>query len=425
MKKSLIALAVLGAFASGAQAQTNVTIGGVIQADLKSYKVGGISAANAAAGRQGNNELRVDDDYTSRFWLTGSEDLGGGNSAIFYVENRFNTDVNNVSGDGNGLGNGNTYLGLKGAWGQVTVGKHTMMSGEGAAVEYGINGIQALPSSSLATNTILNYVGNQAITTSRVNNSILYQTPKFSGFSAAFGLSTSNAGNEGNLNCTGNGLTALVSGNGQNAAGTAASTTASTTCPTLVTAAAGNQATYNDGRAYFLKGNYTNGPVYINLAYWDNQIEGRPVTVAAGTADQQQIRLSGSYAFPFGLKVGLQYDRATLKDVGRTAVVAGVDRRRTAWELPVSYSFGPNTILFSYTKANDFSDLANSGAKLWTLGYDYAFSKRTNVGVFFSKLSNDAAGLYQPYKVNTSQNGSTLLAGETASIFAVSVKHIF
>ncbi|MBS0308659.1 MAG: porin [Proteobacteria bacterium] len=400
MKKSFIALAVLGAFASGAQAQTNVTIGGVIQGDLKSYKVGGISGVNAAAGRQGNNELRVDDDYTSRFWLTGSEDLGGGNAAIFYIENRFSTDQRQSTGlaDGAGLGDGNTYVGLKGAWGQFTVGKHTMMAGEGAATEYGITGVQALPSSSLATNTILNYVGNRTITNSRVVNSILYQTPKFSGFGAAFGYSPNAGANENTINNTNN---------------------------------------YSEGSAYFLKGNYTNGPIYVNLAYWNNKTQGRPVTINANgsNADQTQFRLSGSYAFPFGLKVGLQYDRATLKDLGRTAVLAGVDRSRNAWEIPISYQFGANTILFSYTKANDFSDMANTGAKLWTLGYDYALSKRTNIGVFFSKLDNDyngtagAAGnatlAYSPYKAGTSQNGSALLTGESGTIFAVSLKHIF
>jgi len=377
MKKSLIALAVLGAFATGAQAQTNVSIGGVIQADVKNFKVG-------STARVVKNEVRIDDDYTSRFWLTGTEDLGGGLSALFYVENRFSTDQRQSTGlaDGAGLADGNTYLGLKGNFGQVTVGKHTMMAGEGAAVEYGITGVQALPSSSLATNTILNYVGNQVITNSRVVNSIVYTSPKFSGFTGVVGVSTNAGGNEGVINGTN---------------------------------------TYSDGRAYFLKGNYSNGPIYLNAAYWDNKIEGRPVVITPANADQKQFRLSGSYAFPFGLKAGLQFDRATLKN----AVAAGVDRKRNAWEIPVSYQFGQSTVLASFTKANDYSGTDNTGAKLWTLGYDYALSKRTNVGAFYSKLSNDNLGNYTPYKTNTSQNGSSLVAGESAQIFAVSVKHTF
>jgi predicted porin len=325
--------------------------------------------------------------------LKGSEDLGGGLKALFYIENRLNTDVAANIGDGNGLGNGNTYVGLEGGFGQLTAGKHTMMAGEGTAVEYGIQGGQALPSSSLATNSILNYVGNRAITTSRVPNSILYQSPKFSGFSGAVGFSTNNGGIEGQA------------------------------------VGATPAADYSKGRAYFLKGNYTNGPIYLNLAYWNNQIEGRPtvITLGGANADQKQIRLSGSYALPMGVKVGFQWDRATLDGAG----IGGADRKRNAWEIPVSYQFGASTVLASFTKANDFSDQDNTGAKLWTLGYDYALSKRTNVGVFFSKLKNDNNGTagsavaYSPYKAGTSQNGSALFTGESASIFSVSVKHTF
>ncbi|CAN5485609.1 porin [soil metagenome] len=409
MKKPFLALAVLSTFAVAAQAQTNVTIGGIVQANVKNYQVGNST-------RSTSNELRIDDDYTSRFWLTGTEDIGGGNSAIFYIQNRFNTDVNNIQGDGNGLANGDTWVGLKGGWGQATIGKHTMMAGEGVVTEYGANGIPAIPASMFATNSVLGFVGSQNLTHTRVANSILYRSPSFSGFSGSIGFGASGAnGNEGNLACSGTGLTSIVS----NATVTA---TATATCPTVATA---GSTDYSNGHQLFLKGGYANGPIYVNLAYWKTQFEGRPVAVTAGNADQSQVRLSASYTLPGGFKIGAQYDRATLANVGRTATVAGVDRTRTAWEIPASYTFGPNTILASYTRAGDQSGVANSGSKMYVLGYDYAFSKRTNVGVYYSKLSNDAAATYQPYKTGTSSNGSTLLAGESASILAFGVKHTF
>lgn len=383
MKKSLIALAVLGAFAAGAQAQTNVQLGGRIQVDVKNYKVGGSSRANL------QNELRVDDDETSRFWLSGTEDLGGGLKALFYVENRFNTDIRTSEGaNGNGLANGNTYVGLSGGWGQITAGKHTFMEDQGNAVQYGIQGGQALPNSILGSKAILNYVdaagtGNRSIglSTSRVSNSIQYVTPNFSGFKGIVGYSTNPNGNEGQA-------------------------------PT----AGAVPADYSKGQAYFLAGNYSNGPIFLNAAYWNHNLEGRPAT-----GDQRQVRLSGSYAFPFGLKAGFQWDRATVKGQG----VAGGDARRNAWQLPVSYQIGAHTFLVEYTKAGSIKGEANSGAKLWTLGYDYALSKRTNVGVFYGKLDNDANARYQLDGAGTSQNGSLLLAGESASVFAVAVKHIF
>jgi predicted porin len=387
MKKSLLTMAVFGALSSLAQAQTNVTIGGVIQADLKDYSIGN-SARNTA------HEIRIDDDYTSRFWLTGSEDLGGGNSAIFYVQNRLNTDVASTIGDGNGLSNGDSYLGLKGNWGQATIGKHTMMDGEGSATEFGPNGQPALPTSMFATKSVLSFVGNTGLTVTRVVNSVMYKSPVFSGFSGSIGIGASGSNaTEGTIPAAG--------------------------------AAVGAAGDYSNGSQFFIKGNYTNGPIYLNLAYWKTTVEGRPATVTAATADQSQIRLSGSYLLPGGFKIGAQYDRATLSSVGRVAGVGGADQTRNAWEIPVSYTFGPSTVLASYARAGDISRIANSGTKMWVLGYDHALSKRTNIGVFYSKLSNDAAGLYQPYKSGTSSNGSTLLAGESASILALSVKHTF
>ncbi|MGZ3158523.1 MAG: porin [Burkholderiaceae bacterium] len=400
MKKSLLALAVLGAFASAAQAQ--VTIGGVIQANVKDYKV-----TSPAAGRTPANEIRVDDDYTSRFWLTGTEDLGGGNSALFYIENRFNTDVQNNNGVGNGLGNGDTFVGLKGGWGQLTVGKHTMMYTQGLATELGKNGISAIPSSMWGTFSILDEINGAYVTVSRVGNSILYKTPNLSGFSGSLGYSTAPTGTEGNLACTNGGQQNYVTNAG----------TAATGCPTATPA---NNNTYSQGGAGFITANYSNGPIYVNLAGWKEYAEGQ----IAGS-DKTQYRLSGSYAFPFGLKVGLQYDKAKSK----TAATGIENGNRAAWELPVSYTFGANTILGSYTKAGDNTvagtKVASSGAKMFTLGYDYALSKRTNVGVFYSKLKNDTNGIYQPFLAGTSATGSGLSFGETATQFALGVKHTF
>lgn len=371
MKKSLLALAILGAFASAAQAQ--VTIGGVVEANIKDYKVGNTT-------RKVQNEIRIDDDYTSRFWLTGTEDLGGGNAALFYVENRLNTDVSSSNGSGNGLSNGDTFLGLKGGWGQFTAGKHSMMYSQGVGTERGKNGIQALPISFYATFSVLDQINGSNITTSRVQNSILYKLPKLSGFNGSVGYSTQTSGNEGTINGTTN---------------------------------------YSSGGAAYLQGGYSNGPIYVNLAYWKEYSEGRT------GEDKTQARLSGSYAFPFGLKIGLQLDQAKSK-----SSVTGVETgKRGAFDIPVSYSFGANTILASYARAGNTSvggtSVANSGAKFFTLGYDYALSKRTNVGVFYNKLKNDTAGAYHPFSSGSSPTGSTPLAGESVTAFALGIKHTF
>ncbi|MBI1891176.1 MAG: porin [Burkholderiales bacterium] len=373
MKKTLAALAVLGAFATAAQAQTNVSIGGVIQANWKSYSIG-----NSARATQ--TEYRIDDDYTSRFWLTGTEDLGGGLSALFYVENRLNTDVSNTLGTGNGLSNGDTFLGLKGSWGQVTVGKHSWMGGAGLTAEaLSGSGIVAMPSSMWATMSIMNQSGRSFVDYldggTRRANSITYRSPVMSGFSAVVGVSTNPAGNEGVV--------------------------------------AGTAGTYSDGREYFLSGSYANGPLSANLAYRNYQVEGTTTT------SDKQWRLYGFYKLPMGLKLGLIIDRATRDTAAASAA-------RTAWAIPVSYVFGKNTLLANFARAGDMGGVANTGAKMWTLGWDYALSRRTNVGVYYSKLSNDSAAAYQPFAAGLgSLTGSALAAGESAQTIALGIKHTF
>jgi predicted porin len=264
-----------------------------------------------------------------------------------------------------------------------------MMSIEGVMTEYGSNAMPALPASLYGTASVLNFVGNQNFTATRINNSILYQSPTLNGLSGRIGISTSGSNsNEG-------------------------------------TAPAGGGSDYADGYQLFFKANYAKGPVYLNLAYWATKAEGRPTTITPANADQRQVRLSASYALHSGLKVGAQLDRATLAGVGRVAGVGGADITRTAWEVPISYTTGPSTLLASFTRAGDFSTAADTGAKMWVIGYDYALSKRTNIGVFYGKLSNDSAGTYTPFLSGTSATGSRLRAGESARTVALGIKHAF
>lgn len=391
MKKSLIALAVLGAVATGAQAQSNVQIGGLFQVVGKSYKVSDVNVAARPAGQSLKNEFRLDDDHGSRLWFKGTEDLGNGLSALFYMESRFRTDTGSGA-----FADGNTYVGLNSkSLGQLTFGRQTLMDGQGSSVETGLNGAPAMSLGMYAGKTILSYVNGFGIDTGRSNNVIQYASPNFSGFSATAAVATSNGSTEG-------------------------------TAPTTGTA----NNNYDEGRKLFLVGNYKNGPIYVNLAYLTTKTDGQPnlvnLTTAANMPDKEEIRLSASYVFG-GFKTGFQFDRATLEKVGRTnAGVGGNDQTRNAWQIPVSYTFGPHTIQASFTKAGDVSNAAtaDTGAKMWVLGYDHALSKRTNVGVFYSKVDNERNGVYQPNGAGTT-NGSTLLAGESASIVTLGMMHKF
>jgi predicted porin len=89
MKKSLLALAVLGAFAGAASAQSSVTIYGLV--DLAITKGNGGTAPNVAAN--GLSEAYImKQSSSSRLGFRGNEDMGGGLSAQFQLEQRFTPD---------------------------------------------------------------------------------------------------------------------------------------------------------------------------------------------------------------------------------------------------------------------------------------------------------------------------------------------
>jgi len=106
MKKSLLAIAVLGAFSTVASAQSSVTLYGRIDQNV-TYQDPGKNVA-AASGRLGKGVTKMNDGGVngfggSRWGLRGSEDLGEGLRAYFVLES-------SISGD-TGAGGGSTVSG--------------------------------------------------------------------------------------------------------------------------------------------------------------------------------------------------------------------------------------------------------------------------------------------------------------------------
>lgn len=83
MKKSIVALAVLGSFAGVAAAQSSVTLFGVVDAAVRYTSANGQSVTGLASGGSS----------TSRFGVRGVEDLGGGLKAGFWLESAINVDA--------------------------------------------------------------------------------------------------------------------------------------------------------------------------------------------------------------------------------------------------------------------------------------------------------------------------------------------
>lgn len=110
---STAALAVLGALALSAQAQTNVTIYGIADVAIERFKTEpGASTLNMSSGVQSG----------SRVGFRGTEDLGSGLSASFVLENGFDISSGSL-GQGGRLFGRQAWVGLNGNFGSVKLGR--------------------------------------------------------------------------------------------------------------------------------------------------------------------------------------------------------------------------------------------------------------------------------------------------------------
>jgi predicted porin len=105
MKKSLLALAVLGAFAGVASAQSSVTIYGLLDQAVMKSNGGTASNPGAPAG----SAYQVAQSAGSRLGFRGNEDMGGGLSAQFQIEHRFSPDTGAV-GNTDSFWQGRSYV---------------------------------------------------------------------------------------------------------------------------------------------------------------------------------------------------------------------------------------------------------------------------------------------------------------------------
>lgn len=111
MKKSLLALAVLGAFAGVASAQSSVTLFGVVDLNARYVKNDGV-ARRVSLSQDGIN--------SSRLGFRGTEDLGGGLSAQFWLEGGVNADTGTTNAKFFGR---RSTVSLVGGFGEVRLGR--------------------------------------------------------------------------------------------------------------------------------------------------------------------------------------------------------------------------------------------------------------------------------------------------------------
>lgn len=179
MKKTLLAAALLAGFAGVAQAETSVTLYGIIDTGLGYNKISG-----AKDGGPVSNGSRIGMingvQNGSRWGLRGSEDLGDGLRAVFQLESGFDSG-NGKSGQSSRLFGRQATVGLASdSWGQLDFGRQTNIASKyfGSIDPFGAGFGQA----NIGT-------GFSAANTQRYDNMVMYQTPSFSGFQFGVGYS--------------------------------------------------------------------------------------------------------------------------------------------------------------------------------------------------------------------------------------------
>ncbi len=256
-------------------------------------------------------------DRVSRIGVKGSEDLGGGMSAIYglewdisFVEGSNATGAGNVAGitaaTTDTFGQRNQFIGLKGGFGTVLAGVHdTPYKLAGSADLFGDTAADAQGAAAIIGRT------GTASFDMRAQNAIAYISPDYAGFHAAVAVIP------GETTTTANDIS-----NAQSVA--------------LV---------------------YVNGPLKVTYGYEDHD--------SLANESAQKINV----AYKMGdLGVGATYE---MQDI------AGDDRK--AYLVSASYGMGPITLLAQHGKAD--RGAATADLKRTVVGVGYALSKRTNAYV--------------------------------------------
>lgn len=325
MKWSLIALAALSAVAGSAAAQSSVTLSGSVDAGIR--RVG--SASGGSDWQLGGSGSSF-----NRLILSGREDLGGGMSAIFSLQHRFN--IQNGTNAGTTFAqaaNANVFwreswVGLGGGFGDVRLGRMIMplQDMNGGFEPWGVSTVASVHTGGINA-------------TIRGNNVIYYRSPNLAGLSVHAAIAAA----EGQLTA-------------ENGGGIAGAIT-----PT---------AQVNSERPTGFNIRYAAGPLNVGLAYDRNG------------ADMKTTGLYGSFNFGAARLMG-QFEKGD----NFTSAAGTVAEDIKNISLGLAVPLGSVELRAGYVRVN--SNLANRDGSKFGLGAFYSLSKRSQLYTNFGKSSGD------------------------------------
>jgi predicted porin len=420
MKKSLLALAAFGAFAGAAQAQSSVTVYGLLDMGYLGTSTvqrgSGLNGATANASpslSQQTSGIAGGGQSTSRLGFRGTEDLGGGMNAFFTVEAALNEGTAGTFNAGN-TGTRLAFVGLgKRGLGTVQAGtvytpifEEVGMTDPGGQNNNGGNMIHPRNGGFGGTNAALG-VATTGITRSgnstndsytvRTTNAAVFKTDRFSGLQGKLMLVS--AGNDSN-NQTSSATTV------NNNRGLGGALNFNGVKNLYVTASWQNIRHDGFASAAFAPG-YNGGGIDRGTNSSDTQ---------AYYAASYDFGMLTAYAQYISRKATSELDRSNF--VKRTAQQIGVKSQLTStigvWASAGQGKFNPNGQGVQEANMNGYQ-----------LGGTYNLSKRTNLyGIFGNtSTSNAANGAYSTSPTTVSASAAPYSANQSS--YAVGVRHTF
>jgi len=418
MKKSLFAVAALSAIAGAAQAQSSVTVYGILDMGYvggnSTVQANSITATNGAT-RTTMSQFTQSAEQSSRLGFKGTEDLGGGSSAFFTAEFQLYGNDQTLSGNstsltnnGAGLLNRQTFVGLKkNGLGQVAVGlQYTPVFNAGAVTDPGQNNnMLGSVIYQANTGTVPTDSGNAALNagyTNRVANALTLKSDNFAGFTGS----------------------AMITQNNKNVSQT-------TSNAGVVTGGTTN------ANGWGLGVDYTWNKLYVTAAYQalkqltaslntsaTNSVAWAGAQAAGATAGTAIAATTGVDVQDNQTLVGATYDFGILKAyaqyVNRKATStanSGYYFKRSGEQIGVR-SFITPTIegwamagVGRYTSFGTNNPTANFNA--WQLGSNYWLSKRTNLYAIYGQ------------QIHSTAAAGTVTGSASANNYAVGIRHTF
>jgi len=452
MKKSLFAVAAVTAFAGAAQAQSSVTVYGILDVGYINSNASVTASAGTAqvnyptnASYQNGNVKQTQSvlgqsaEQTSRLGFKGTEDLGGGTSAFFTAEFTLAPNEQTLSGNATGgLKNRQTFVGLKkNGLGDFAVGTqytpvHIAVSKTDPGMQNNLTG-SVIYTGQADSGVVGGVGGNQNAYTTRASNTLTLNSEVLAGFQGH--------------------AIAILNNNNSTAIDT---TTAVGQVPTgsIGTGGVVNTNGWGLGVDYswnklFATANYQAIKQLTSVSSYSSfGAVGVTAVPSAGTgASQPFANASGTTATGMATTgqginiqdnqtyVGATYDFGILKAyaswISRKATDtanSGNYQKRQAEQIGVRSYITPTIEGWASAGVGTFTPYGvnqnSAHFNAWQLGSNYWLSKRTNLYAIYGQYAQGTTA----YNVYTATTGAVLTTGQAnmnVSNFALGVRHTF